>query len=119
MSQPTEPKYHEGDTVYIYGYGYNQNGLIEGTVIRVGRKLVQVESPPGHLRPYRIEDGVVNDGYGYSWIRTQAEKIDHEARVGAIETIRGYGLKFKYGLTARPTSELLALVKFVTENWER
>lgn len=66
------------------------------TVEKVGRKLIHADA-----RTYRISDGVRNDGYGHSLLRTREEHAEIQERAELLSTLRDLGVTFdRFGASA-------------------
>lgn len=88
-----------GDTLYRFDQNGRRLGIPDGgqpvTVVKVGRKLITTDERFGNQ--YRIETGVINDGYGHAWLRTK-EHVDRDnARAAAVRFLSTLGLNVDYG----------------------
>lgn len=84
-----------GDTVL------EQNGrsVNEGTVTKIGRKLIHVTTSHGSVTTYYKDTRQRSDGYpGY--VQTLAQKADSERRKAAKELLRAHGIQPEW--TAEP-----------------
>jgi GH24 family phage-related lysozyme (muramidase) len=79
-----------GDTLIMTGL--NMRGRSEEvTVTKVGRKYVHA-SHYGRVQAYRIDTGVVADGYGHTSLCTPAQHAERKHRTTLLEKIRALGL---------------------------
>ena len=110
----SEPKYTVGQEVWVRNVNAGRRGPQRGTVVKVGRVLVQVEVYPGHWTPYRIETGYKNDEYYHEWIQTDEEYAETEARAAAHARIKDLHVRFDLGtrrLTAKTLNAIADLVE--------
>jgi hypothetical protein len=86
-----------GDRVQVFGSTRGQpKGGQDGTVVKVGRKLITVEY--GHSTTvFRLETGYANDDYGHAWIKTVAQADEDLRRAGLVERLRDGGLEVRMG----------------------
>lgn len=90
--------YEVDQRVWVYDVNAPRGrGPSEGTVTKVGRKLVTVRDRYGHSAVYRIDGGTINDNYGHQWIRTDAERDEHERYKAAVESLRAVRVELQPG----------------------
>lgn len=87
-------------------------GPAEGTVIKVGRTIVQVEPDNyrGHWWAFRMDDGSRNDNYGHQHILTMEEFADREERAALMKRIKAAGFDTQFGYRREHTTALLRRV---------
>lgn len=70
----------------------------DGTVVKVGRKLITVQYRWQHqTQVFRLETGQANDDYGHSWIKTAAQVDEDLRRAGLVQRLRDGGLDVRMG----------------------
>lgn len=111
----SESKYFEGQEVWLFENGRKGRKV---TVVKVGRKLVQVDSY-GRWPAFRIENGSYNGeqrGHG-SWIRTDEEVAAEDRRAAVITSLNEHGITHTgYGSFSQPTETLERLLAVLKED---
>ena len=107
--------YTVGQRVWIFDVNQGKRGPQEGTVTKVGRKLVTVRGPWASAT-FRIETGQINSQYSnHTWIKTDEEKAYDERRAELIQALRDHGVRFDGFL--RLSNEVLAgFLKVIEEH---
>lgn len=113
-----------GDEVRVFDVNGNRLGQPEGgwvgTVTKVGRKLVTIQTGDGYNgeKQYRLEDQMANDNYGHRRFKTLEQAAQDERRAEAMDVLRNAGINFGYRaipFTVDQLEELAALV----QSWTR
>lgn len=106
-----------GQPVKVYDNTYRACRVYDGTVVKIGRKLVTIQWNFSGFTPtetvFRMDDGTENDGYGHRWFKTveQAEADDRLAAAREYLLAVGIELTFRSDLTGPQIEELAATVK--------
>ena len=103
-----------GQRVWIYDvndrYG---NGPVEGTVSKIGRKLVTVQS--GKYRTesvFRLDDQHANDGFRHRWFRTDEQREAHDRRQVAEDALKKAGVQvWQAKLTTEQVEAIAQIVR--------
>lgn len=88
-----------GDEVRVFDVNGHRRGQPDGgyvgTVVKVGRKLVEIKY--GYCQAqFRIETGGVNDGYGHQYFLTINETEEQEIRRDALKRLEALGFTVSY-----------------------
>lgn len=93
-----EPTFTVGQKVWIYDVNRRRGqGPQEGTVTKVGRKLVTVQVGTHWSWTFRIEDGSRNDRYGHQWVKTDEQRKVEEHRNDLLRRLAEGGLEVRIG----------------------
>jgi hypothetical protein len=84
----------------------NRRADEEGTIVKVGRTLVHVKGR-WETRRYRIDTGVISDGYGHDSIETNAMRQTRLAYEADLRVLAWAGLRPDYS-RGRPDPAALA-----------
>jgi hypothetical protein len=112
----TETKWKVGQAVLIFNVNRGGNGD-RAKVTRVGRTLFDVQRESGYsgTETFQIEDGMANDDYSHTFVRTIAEAADLETRAEMVDSLRQRGIEFRLGAGDRrfTTAQLVDLAGLV------
>jgi hypothetical protein len=90
-----------GDRVQVFdvnGLRMGQpKGGLDGTVVKVGRKLITVQYGHSYTKVFRLEDGRANDDYGHQCIKTPEQAAEDARRVELVQRLRDGGLEVRNG----------------------
>lgn len=87
-------KFVVGQTVFVDSVNRGTRPMAEGTVTKVGTKLVYVQYGWSHSpQAFRIDGGHANDQYGHQWVLTVDEHIERVARAGAKRRLAAHDIK--------------------------
>jgi hypothetical protein len=88
-----------GDRVQVFSVNGPRRGQPkggeDGTVTKVGRKLVTVEYGYGS-KVFRMEDGSINDDYGHVHIKTVEQAAEDLRRGDALDQLREAGVVIQF-----------------------
>jgi hypothetical protein len=102
-----------GDRVQVFeswGRGVPEGGY-DGTVTKVGRKLITVDHPGGRGQVFRLETGTSNDEYGHAHIRTVEQAAEDLRERKALNELAEFGLRFQYNQDTPDVETVERLVK--------
>lgn len=85
------------------------------TVSKVGRTLVHIPCTQGKTDTYRIDDGLRNDGYGHTELKTREGWEDEQKRVVLMERLYKHGFSYNMRATQKPTNVLEAVLKVLDD----
>lgn len=103
-----------GDRVQVFDVNGSRMGQPaggwDGTVVKVGRKLITVQYKSVHnTKAFRLDGGSANDGYGHQHIKTVEQAAESLRRGGLLRQLREAGLEVRFGFTlSTETLEALA-----------
>lgn len=84
------------------------SGGWEGTVTKVGRKLITVHYGR-RSKVFRLDTGVANDDYGHVHVETVEQATEGRRRSALVQRLREGGLEIRFGHSVS-TETLAALV---------
>lgn len=106
-----------GQKVKVYDNVGRQVQVFDGTVVKVGRKLVTVQWAFGGFSPaetqFRMDEGTENDGYGHRWFKTLDQAETDDRLTAAREVLRNARVSIERAspLTGPQIEELAATVE--------
>lgn len=106
-----------GQKVKVYDNIGQSLSVHDGSVMKIGRKLVTIQWDFGGFSPtdsvFRIEEGTENDNYEHRWFKTleQAESDDRLAEARKVLRDADIPVGFRCVLTNSQIEELAAIVK--------
>jgi hypothetical protein len=108
-----------GDRVQVFDVNGRRRGApkggLDGTVVKVGRKLITVRYGHGYTKVFRLDGGRANDDYGHQWIETPEQAADNARRDELVQRLRDGGLEVRIGRQL-PTRTLEAVAKALDES---
>lgn len=103
-----------GDRVQVFDVNGSRMGQPrggwDGTVVKVGRKLITIQYGNHYTQVFRLDSGRANDAYGHLWIKTSEQAAEDARRGELIQRLRDGGLEIRVGARVS-TSMLEALIK--------
>lgn len=114
-----------GQRVWIYDVNANHSSRpnttwpLEGTVVKVGRKLAHITHSysRGFPQVFRLDEGQrANDNYGHQWFRTDEQRAAYDARKADEKVLRDHGIEKRVGVTL--TDEQVAELAAVVRAWD-
>jgi hypothetical protein len=120
MSTDTTPKtglyaLEVGDRVQVFDINGRRMGQPaggwDGTVVKVGRKLITVQYQSAHnTKAFRLDSGSANDDYGHQHVRTVEQATADLRRAEALRRLRDAGVTIECSrINAYSTQTLEAL----------
>jgi hypothetical protein len=108
------PAFEVGQTVVLRDANRKADP-IWGTVVKVGRIRVTVNTG-GYLdEQYRMDDGSSCDGYGHSWIQTEQQYADEQERAVLWDEIKTAGFQRHYAAKEPDVTLLRAVAQAIRE----
>ena len=119
MSETAKSGIKVGDEVRVYdGWRARQDRTaIPGEVVKVGRTLVRIKYR-SQEDAFRMDTGVINDGYGGTAFETLVQAAREERRIAAMAVLKAHHVELKMGHDRSFTLEQVEALAEVVKTWE-